>query len=206
MMKKIFLYSLVVFIISGCSLQTTVPASMQYRLQVPSVVKDYNASSCKNDVLQLKNIVSYDPIMGRSIYYQRGDLNVESYALSNWEAAPYKILELSLVSSVRDTKIFKDVLLAKSSAKPDYILEYSVGEFIQHFSEDMKSSYVTVKIHFALLENKDSKLLYATTIEKKVPSSSLDAQGGVKALQEALNDVMQQTNMWLNNQCQKELQ
>ena len=70
----------------------------------------------------------------------------------------------------------------------------------------MKSSYVTVKIHFALLENDNSKLLYATTIEKKVPSSSLDAQGGVKALQAALNDVMQQTNMWLNNQCQKELQ
>ncbi len=205
-MNRIFFYSLVLMALSGCSLQTKVPASTQYRLQVASVIQDYNASSCKDDVLQLKNIVSYDPIVGRSIYYQVGDLNIANYALSNWEAAPFKTMELSLVSSIRDSKIFKDVLLSKSGVKPDFILEYSVGEFIQHFSEDMKSSYVTVKIHFALLENDNSKLLYSTTIEKKVPSSSLDALGGIKALQSALSDVMVQTNVWLNNRCQKELQ
>jgi ABC-type uncharacterized transport system auxiliary subunit len=205
MMKKVFLYSLVLLLFGGCSLQTRIPAKTQYKLQMPSQTQEYNATACKDDVLGLRNVVSYDPIMDRSIYYQVGELNIATYSESNWEAAPFKTVGLSLISSIRESKIFKDAFLSSSFVKPDIILEYNVGEFIQHFSEDMKSSYVTVNIHFALLERKDSKLLYSTTIEKKVPVSSLDALGGVKALQSALNDVLMQTNLWLNTKCQKEL-
>ena len=205
-MKRVFLYSFVLVLFAGCSLQTTIPAKTQYKLQVTSQTQEYNATACKDDVLGLRNVVSYDPIMDRSIYYQVGALNIATYSESNWESAPFKTVGLSLISSVRDSKIFKDAFLSSSFVKPDIILEYSVGEFMQHFNEDMKSSYATVNIHFALLDRKDSKLLYSTTIEKKVPSSSLDALGGVKALQSALNDVMMQTNQWLNARCQKELQ
>ena len=205
-MKRAVFYSLVLVLISGCSLQTKVAANTQYRVEVASQSQNYSSTSCKNDLLQLKNINSYDPITDRSIYYQIGDLKLASYSESNWESAPFKTVELSLVSGIRDSKLFKDVISSRSTAKPDFILEYSVEEFIQHFSEDMKSSYSTVRIHFALLESKNSKLLYSTTIEKKVPSSSLNALGAVKALQSALNDLLQQTNVWLNERCQKEFE
>ena len=205
-MKRVFLYSLVLLLFAGCSLQTTIPVKTQYKLQIPSQTQEYNATACKDDVLGLRNVVSYDPIMDRSIYYQVGELNIATYSESNWEAAPFKTVGLSLISSIRGSKIFKDAFLSSSFVKPDIILEYNVGEFIQHFSEDMKSSYATVNIHFALIKSKDSKLLYSTTIEKRVPASSLDALGGVKALQSALNDVLMQTNLWLNARCQKELQ
>lgn len=205
-MKRVFLYSLVLVLFGGCSLQMTIPPKTQYKFQIPSQTQEYNATACKDDVLGLRNVVSYDPIMNRSIYYQVGELTIATYSESNWEAAPFKTIGLSLISSIRDSKIFKDAFLASSFVKPDIILEYSVGEFMQHFSEDMKSSYATVNIHFALLDRKNSKLLYSTTIEKKVPASSLDALGGVKALQSALNDVLMQTNLWLNARCQKELQ
>lgn len=204
-MKKVFLYSLVLILFTGCSLQTTVPPKTQFKLQAIPQTQEYNATACKEDVLGLRNVVSYDPIMDRSIYYQIGDLNIATYSESNWDAAPFKTVGLSLISTIRKSKIFKDAFLSSSFVKPDIILEYSIGEFIQHFSKDMKSSYATVNIHFALLESKDSKLLYSTTIEKRVPASSLDALGGVKALQSALNDVMIQMNVWLNTRCQKEL-
>jgi ABC-type uncharacterized transport system auxiliary subunit len=204
-MKSIIFYSLVLLFVSGCSLQTKVAAHTQYRLQVSPQTQSFSASTCKENVLQLKNIISYDPIATRSIYYQVGDLKLASYSESNWESPLFKTVESSLISNMRDAKIFKDVISSHSSAKPDFILEYSVTEFIQHFSEDMNRSYATVKIHFALLENKNSKLLYSTDIEKKVPSATLDAEGGVKALQEALGDASKDANIWLNVQCEKGL-
>ena len=203
-MKRVVFYSFVLAMMCGCSLQTTVAANTQYRFEAAPQMQNYSSRACRNDLLQLKNINAYEPMTNRSIYYQVGDLKLASYSESNWEEAPFKTVELSFIRSIRDTKIFKDVLLSRSAAKPDFILEYSIEEFMQHFDENMRSSYATVKIHFALLENKNSRLLYSTTIEKRVPSSALNALGGVKALQLALSDVMWQTNIWLDTQCQKE--
>ena len=204
-MKKILFYTLILLFVSGCSLQTKVAAHTQYRLQTTKQTQVFAATSCKEDLLGLKNIISYDPIATRSIYYQVGENELASYSESNWESPLFKTVESSLISNLRDANIFKDVVVSRSFAKPDYILEYSVGEFIQHFSEDMKSSYVLVNIHFTLLDNKTSKLLYTTTIEKKIPAKTLDAKGGVIALQEALGEVMKDTNIWLNTQCEKGL-
>lgn len=204
-MKSILFYSLILLFGSGCSLQTKVAANTQYRLQVKEQTKDFSDTSCKEHVLQLKNIISYDPIATRSMYYQIGDLKLASYSESNWESPLFKTVESSLIGNMRDANIFKDVVVSRSSAKPDFILEYSIGEFIQHFSEDMNSSYATVKIHYALLDNKSLKLLYSNNIEKKIPSPTLDAEGGVKALQEALGDVINDTNVWLNAECTKGL-
>ncbi len=204
-MKKLLFFTLILLFASGCSLQTKVGAHTQYRLKTPPQQESFVATKCKDDVLVLKNIINYDPLTSRSITYQVGDLKLASYADSNWESPLFKTLDAVLLSNIRETKIFKDAIASRSSAKADFILEYSVGEFIQHFSEDMNSSYALVNFHVALLDVTSSKLLYASTIEKKIPSQTLDAQGGVTALQEALGAVMEETNIWLHTQCQKGL-
>lgn len=204
-MKKILFFTLLLGLFSGCSLQTKVAAHTQYRLQHPPQTGSFTATTCKDDVLALKNILTDDATASRSIMYQVGDFKLASYADSNWESPLFKTLESLLLLNTRETKIFKDVVTSRSLAKADFTLEYSVGEFTQHFSEDMNSSYASVNVHLALLDNTSSKLLYATTIEKKIPSQTLNAQGGVLALQEALSAVMQESDVWLHERCEKGL-
>jgi cholesterol transport system auxiliary component len=205
MMRKIFFYALAALAFTGCSLQTKVAANTQYRLDIPVEKKEFSALTCKDNLLQLKNIGSNDVILGRSIYYKVGDYKFYSYAQSNWEEAPSKTIQEALLQHFREIHIFKEIITNRSSAKPEYILEYSVEDFIQHFSEDTNSSYADVKIHYAIIENKSSKLLYSTTIQKRVDADSQDAFGGVKALRVALRDVIAQSSAWLDERCQKGL-
>ena len=205
MMKKVLFYSFVLVFISGCSFQSIVGASNEYRLDTQSDAKSYGSKGCSSYVLQVKNIDTYSPIQSRSIYYSVGDYELSTYTKSNWQDIPSKTIKSSIVNELRDAGIFKEVVSNRSSVEPDYLLEYSVEDFIQHFSEDMKSSEVRVKIHFSLMDHKRSRLLYSTTIEKKLPSASFDAIGGIKSLSTALNDVIKENNQWLDGICKEEM-
>ncbi|MBU1883977.1 membrane integrity-associated transporter subunit PqiC [bacterium] len=204
MMKRVFLYSFIVLFISGCSLQTLVGANNTYQFDIKDDPQHYSSAGCKKYVLQVKNIDSYNPILSRSIYYSIGDYELATYSKSNWQEIPSKTIKSSLIQALRDTKIFNDVVSNRSSVQPDYVLEYSVEDFMQYFSEDMKSSDVDVKIHFKFIDYRSSKLLYSTTIEKKLPSASLDAIGGVKSISSALDDVVKQSSLWLDERCKED--
>lgn len=205
MMNKVLFYSFVLVFISGCSFQSIVGASNEYRLDTKEDTKSYSSAGCKEYVLQVKNIDTYNPILSRSIYYSVGDYELLTYTKSNWQDIPSKTIKASIVKELRDTGIFKEVVSNRSSVEPDYLLEYSVESFIQHFSEDMKSSEVDVKIHFSLMNYKTSRLLFSTTIEKKLPSASFDAIGGIKSLSNALNDVLKENDQWLDGICKEEM-
>ncbi|WP_345993532.1 ABC-type transport auxiliary lipoprotein family protein [Sulfurimonas sp. HSL-1716] len=204
-MMRIFFYGLVLIFISGCSFQTVVSASNEYKIDVGNKIGRYDSTGCKGYVLRVKNVESYTHIKSRSIYYGVGDYELSTYTKSNWQEAPFKSIKHSIIKELRESKIFKDIVSNRSSVQPDYVLEYSVENFIQRFSEDMKSSTVEVKIHFSLINYKTSKLLYSTTIEKKLPSASLDAIGGVKAISRALGDVIEQDTLWLNDRCKEDI-
>lgn len=204
-MRRVFFYGFILIFISGCSLQTLVRANNEYKLDIKDDVQSYSATGCKNDVVQVKNIENYNPIVSRSIYYTTGEYELSTYTESVWQETPSKSIKSSIIKALRETHIFKDVVSNRSSIQPDYVLEYSVENLMQHFSDDQKSSYVDVKIHFSFIKYKTSKLLYSTTIEKKLPSASLDAIGGVKSISSALNDVILQNSLWLDGVCKEDL-
>ncbi len=204
-MKRVLFYVFIMMFISGCSFHTIVGASNEYALDITQDAQEYNSTNCKEYVLQVKNIDTYNPILSRSIYYSVGDYELFTYTKSNWQEAPFKSIKAAMIKSLRGTGIFKDVVSNRSSVEPDYVLEYSVENLMQYFDEDMNSAFVDVKIHFSFMNYKTSKLLYSTTIDKKIPSSSLDAIGGVKSISKALNDVIGENAMWLDGICQKEI-
>lgn len=204
-MKRVFLYSFILLFLSGCSFQTLVGANSKYQFDIKDDLQQYSSVGCKKYVLQVKNIDSYNPILSRSIYYSVGDYELATYSKSNWQENPSKSIKSSLIQAFRKTNLFNDVVSNLSSVEPDYVLEYSVEDFIQYFSEDMKSSDVDVKIHFSLINYKSSKLLNSVTIKKRLSSASLDVIGGVKAISSALDDVIKQSSLWLDERCKEEV-
>ena len=205
MMKRVIFYIFVLIVASGCSLQTTVPANTEYQLDIKQSTQHYGSKGCKEYILQVKNVDSYNQIQNRTMYYGIGDYVLAAYSQSIWQEAPSKAINTILVKELRETGIFKDVISARSRVKPDLVLEYSVGSFIQNFSEDRKSSKVDVVIHFSLIDYKSLKILYSKTEQKSSIPASLDAIGGVESLSSALSDVLQENSLWLDDICQQEI-
>ena len=203
-MKRVLPYIFLAFLGTGCSFQTTVPAKNEYRLDVKTLREVYSSKECQTKVLQVVNIDSYDPVQSRGIYYAIGDYELFTYSKSNWQGIPSKAIKNALITALRQSGIFKDAASNRSNVQADLVLEYSVEDFMQYFTTDLKESKVTVKIHFSLLDAKNSKLLASNTIEQTLPSDTLDAIGGVKALSRALGEVLKENTTWLDTTCKKE--
>ena len=205
-MRKILLYSFIAVFISGCSLRTVVPAQTEYQLDLKASTKQVSSMQCRSYVLQVKGVDSYTPIQSRVLYYGIGEYELATYTESIWQEAPFKTINMALIQTLRGSKIFKDVVSSKSTAAPDLLLEYSVDDFMQHFNKDLTYSTANVKIHLSLIDYKSSKILYTTTVEKKLNVDSLDTLGGIKSLSVSLQDVLDQNLVWLDGVCMKGIQ
>ena len=64
-----------------------------------------------------------------------------------------------------------------------------------------KKSYVKAIITMTLIDTKTKSILASTTFEKQVESKSIDAQGGVVALNSALFDILLESQQWMAGAC-----
>ena len=204
MFKKWFYISCCMLFFTGCSLQQVLPAQAQYDLSVTKSEKIYKQSPCKKYVLKVRALDENVLTASDSIYYMVGKYKINSYTESKWSQMPGHSINALVIQSLRRSNIFEDVQSKRSFANADLILQYDVEDFMQYFSEDLKSSYVKVKIHFSLIDPKDGRLLHSITQSERVEASSLDAFGGVKALSTALGDVLDKNVQWVYDMCQKE--
>ncbi|MEA2092286.1 MAG: hypothetical protein U9O83_07980, partial [Campylobacterota bacterium] len=90
---------------------------------------------------------------------------------------------------------------SKSRSKNDLILEINIEDFMQYFSKDLTQSYSKVVLSLTLIDAKTSRVIASDTFSAKMDALSLDASGGVKALDAALQDVLSQSVGFLNEAC-----
>jgi ABC-type uncharacterized transport system auxiliary subunit len=102
-----------------------------------------------------------------------------------------------VVKSLREQKIFANVLLEQSRAKSEYLLEVSVEDFEQYFSEDEKKSWAKVVLHYNLIDLKNSRVVASHTFFAKQDVQQLNALGGEKTLEVLLTQVVQKSGDWL---------
>lgn len=124
-----------------------------------------------------------------------------SFSESEWADAPNKAITKELVKSVRATELFSNVTCFKSRSKSEMILETSVEDFMQYFSDDNSKSYVNVVMTTSLIDTRTSKSIQTKTFEKKLEVETLSAQGGVDTLNSAFAIVLEEHSLWLESVC-----
>jgi cholesterol transport system auxiliary component len=205
-MKKIVLAVLpVIVLLSGCSFQKELPSQKRYAITIAPVHQSHTvATVCEKKVLKVRNMDIFSPVSSNTIYYRIGRFDMNGYTQSVWSQTPSNRVKALIVESLRKSKIFQDVESNEAFVNGDWLLQYSIEDFTQHFSEDKQHAFFRVRIHFVLMDAQNDKFIASKTQEVSIPTRTLDAFGGVQAMSNALHSVISQNVAWLYGVCQKE--
>ena len=198
-MYKIIFVAITLFLLSGCS---TIHAPMtEFRVNPTLKIITSDSTQCLDKSLKVAQSFSTSSIMSRKMNYAQGLQKQFVYSESQWADSPNRTINEQIVKLIRDTKLFKSVLTSKSRSKSDLILEINIEDFMQYFSEDSSESYAEATISLSLIESDTNSVIASKTFDSRVDAKSLDAHGGVEALNSALEDILAQTNSWLSGVC-----
>jgi cholesterol transport system auxiliary component len=195
---KAIVLTLILF--TGCA--QIVPAISEYRINPNVYDMNFSSVACQDKSLKVAQSFSSNSLMSMDIMYSVGEHTQYRYNQSKWAQTPNAAITSELVHFLKSTNIFSSVSVPKSRMKSDYILETNIEEFMQYFNEDMQSSYAKISISFSLIETKASTVIATKTFKMDVPVKTLDAEGGVVALNEALQALLAQSGLWLDGVCQ----
>ncbi|WP_428738014.1 ABC-type transport auxiliary lipoprotein family protein [Sulfurimonas sp.] len=185
--------TLIIFLLSGCSVTT--PSTTDYRID-PKVTIDDKTTSTKQSI-KIAPLFTNVSLSTNSMRYRVGDYKEYTFTQSAWVDNPNRSIANHLVHALQNSGLFEGVYSYKSSKSADLLLEVSIDEFIQSFNEAEDSSSVTLSISYNLIEKKTSKLLGAKNFTKTMQTKTVDAQGGVEALNTLLSQTLEETTIWL---------
>jgi len=187
-----------VIVLAGCSVST--PAVSEYRLAPTSEVKQEKALACAH-TLKVQNLLSSAALMTQRLYYGVGQYKQFAYTQAAWSDTPQKKIGDLYVALLREREIFQSVHSYRSNVLTDRTLEIVVDDFMQYYDEDYKNSHAKVGLTLTLIDTAAKKPLATKSFKARKQTPSLDAQGGVDALNEALKEVMQESTLWLEGEC-----
>jgi len=198
-MIKFFYVIPILFIFFGCS--TNTPAVSEYRINTNVKAKEYAELGCKDKSLKIVQAFSSSDLMTRSMNYAQGDVKRFRFTQSQWAESPNRAVTSELLLYVKATKLFKNVQISKSRSRGGLLLETNIVDFMQYFSEDLKKSHSNVTLSLTLIDTRLNAVVSTKTITKTIEVDKINAEGGVRALNEALEDVVVESGEWLGGIC-----
>ncbi len=196
---KLLYIVLAVFVFSACS--TTLPSVAEYRISIEEKPKEFTQSTCSDKSLKVAKAFSSDSLMTLNMNYGQGAHKRFVYTQSQWAESPNNAITAELLKSIKATKLFKNVQISKSRSSSAFLLETSIEDFMQYFSEDEKSSYANVVINLTLIDRSSNRVVATETFSSKVDVLTVDAAGGVVALNEALQNTLESSVAWFGKVC-----
>lgn len=183
----------------GCS--TTQPPVTEFRIKTQIQDGSFKSKGCIDKSLKVAQAFSSNSLMTLNMNYAQGEHKQFVYTQSQWAESPNLAITAEILKLLRETKLFKTVQISKSRTKNDLILEINIEDFMQYFSDDHTSSYANVVVNLTIVDATSSGVIGSKTFLSRVDAKTLDAVGGVEALNAALLDVLSQSSLWLNKVC-----
>jgi cholesterol transport system auxiliary component len=196
-MRTILIILTILF--SGCT--TIKPPVAEYRVVAKDLKVDKAATGCKEKSLKVAQAFSSNSLMSLNMDYTEANNRVFSYSQSQWQESPNSLVSAELLKSIRDSELFSSVHSSKSRVKSNLVLETNIEEFMQFYSQDMKTSFVHVVVSLTLIDAKTNSVVADKTFSSRFDAKTVDAKGGVEALSSALSEVISQNIEWLGGVC-----
>ena len=147
-------------------------------------------------VLKLAPVSASQIYMSTDILYVGDDYQRNPYAYSRWVDSPVHMLQLVLQDGLERSGLFQAVLPSTSLLGADLRLETTLYDFSHHMLADRKSEAV-IRLGFHLMDVRKSRLLASRQFELRMPAPSLDAEGGVAAINAAVASLFPRLIDWL---------
>lgn len=180
--------------LGGCS-STTTPPIKEYTIY-PSSGDSSISKPIWSKTLRVMSPKALPSLSGRELLYLRENGEIGNYLYTRWSDAPSTLIERSLLHTLHEKKLFATLLNSTSSAQADVVLESDLSAFYHRF-EGEQESYGVIDITYRLIDAKTkfpiaSKRFFITKI-----AASPNAQGGVKALDDATRELTRQCTQWI---------
>jgi len=188
-----------ILLLSGCSV--TKPSMTEYRINLDNSSVNLGADGCIDKSIKISQAFSKITMMTKDMSYAQGIDKQFVYSQSQWSIDPNHAITSEILKLLRDTKLFKSVQSSKSRSISDWVMEINIEDFMQYFNEGSTSSHVNVVISLAIIDSKTKRIISSDTFGSKVEASTLDAGGGVKALNIALLNTLLESKEWLAKVC-----
>ena len=198
-MMKITFFLLLVLSFTSCS-RTQAPI-VEYKLNVSVPTSFSTSTECRQQTLKVANAFTPNMLMLNEMNYVSGLYKMNSFTESSWSEAPSKAITMQIVKVLENSQLYANVAEAESHVKSDLILENSIEDFMQYFSKDETESHVKVVLRATLIDAKTKKSLGHQRFEVLKQSNSINAYGGVVALNKALEEVLENEVKWLGEMC-----
>lgn len=192
----LYLFIFLSLMIGGCSITSSTPPVQQYTLVHDSSVRSVNSMQCPKS-LQLSPFQSSPLNFSKTIQYRYNDGRSGAYLYSQWNESPAIMLEKAQLDTLEKNSLFQTVIPASSLAKPLYRLESELHTF-QHVihSDGTSEGILVITNRLILMQTKN--VIVSKRFSFRFPSKSTNAEGGVEALNQAVNAYVLSLNDWLN--------
>ncbi len=199
-MMKIIFSTIIFFLFISCS--TTKPAITEYRLNMKNLDLTTDvANGCRDKSLKISQAFSPSTLMSLQMNYVQGSGAVYTYSQAQWNNSPNQEITAQVLKAIRDANIFKSTQNPKSRTKSDLILEINIEDFMQYYNNDLSKSFVNIIISLSLIDSKTSQVVDTKTFHVKKDIQMLNATGGVKGLDSALDELLVDGVVFLNEVC-----
>lgn len=183
----------------GCT--NTIPPKVEYRINSQVKLQPLSQNGCKNKSLKIAQAFSSSTLLSREMSYGLGDSKQYVYSEALWSKNPSRAVSSEFLSLVRDSNLFKNVQISKSRSRSDLVLEVSIEDFMQYFSDDFSRSYANAVISVTLIEARTNLVFASETFIQKIEIEELSSNGGVIGLNKALKNILVKSNFWLAKVC-----
>ncbi len=198
MIRLIFI-TIFLFLLTGCT--TVTPAVTEYKIALKTFEPSVVSSGCRDKSLKISQAFSSNSLMSLQMYYVQGNGKIYSYSQAKWNNSPNQEITSQTLKVLRDSEIFKYTQNSKSRSTSDLILEINIVDFMQYYNKDITESNANVVISLTLIEAKSNKVVASKTFSAREEVQALNASGGVKGLDIALDDVLNQGVEYLSEIC-----
>ncbi|HIQ46796.1 MAG TPA: hypothetical protein EYH57_04160 [Sulfurovum sp.] len=192
-MNKVIVLLSIMVAITAC---TKAPALQIYTLEVPEV-KQYSSSKFKHKVIKITYPQSLREPMSQKMNFSYSMNDRGTYQNSEWSNHMSKLLQGTIIDVLEQSKVFKAVLSDSSALKENYRLESNIFAF-EHRVRD-KQSHAVISVQFTFINADTGKLLKSKRFSYREATPSIDAQGYVKATNEAIARLSKDLLAWLKS-------
>lgn len=178
----------------GCSTITT-PSITRYTLLLQDSSTTH-ASDQTSYTLKLSNTKAPYSLSSKSLLYLKDPQEIGTYLYSQWNDAPSALIDSYIATSLGESQLFTNLLPKSSTLQSDLLLESSLSSFYHRIHEN-KTSDGYIDITYMLIDQKTKKMVANKRFVITAPAQSLDAKGGVTALNAATHELSIQSIAWL---------
>jgi cholesterol transport system auxiliary component len=138
-----------------------------------------------------------DDTMSTRIYYTRSDLTRSYYLYNQWSLPLNRLIMGRIIETLQRAHAFRHVLDYASEAGSDYRLETTIYRFEHRITPE--GSFADISIGLRLLRTSDGTLVKSRRFDYSIPCPRTDAEGFVKAADEAMRRFGSDMLRWLRS-------